>query len=313
MRHARLIAIVFVALLFAATARAAPSSRSDSSASLSSKAKLNSCCFCVYPNPGEKDSEEFSGMCQACLHVKYPGCEVRVAVARKDLKGAAEAGNCGQPIQIMNLEHGPDPSQVADIVEVCESVYPGCSVRVDDLSCSTYESDEAAQAAIQSLRSALPDGAVVNICGSGSVNMYAGCSFFRVTKRYVVAPGFTKETLGLCPAFGDGCDHSQDGGKVFKCIDTLGRERAMQCCPMREPQLGYWGDWPRCGGKGCTEKKCPTFQTCRDGAWKKQECTNDGVCVKFGFECAELNKVCGYGKTGEECVSNSSSSSGAKR
>jgi hypothetical protein len=209
----------------------------------------------------------------------------------------------------MNLEHGPDPKQVSDIVEVCKSVYPGCPLHVDDLSCSTYENDDLARIAIQSMQSALPYGTIVTICGSGSINKYLGCKFFRITKRYVVAPGFTKEKLGLCPTFGDGCDHSQDGGEIFKCADTLGRERKMQCCPMREPELGYWGDWPQCGGRGCTEKKCPTFQTCRDGEWRKQECTKDGACVKFGFKCADLNKVCGYGKTGAECVSKSSSSS----
>lgn len=303
------ILVVLMSALLATTAFAIPGPRSKKSSSSSSSSlsgPTTSCCFCVYPNPGERDSEKFRDMCEACLPHIYPNCGFRAAVAQRDLSQVAAVARCAKPIQLTNLQHGPDLSQVKQIVEVCRSLYPGCHLKINDLSCSTYESDAEAQAFIKTLQDDYEDGVIVDICGSGSVNMYAGCSFFRITKRYVVAPGFTKEKLGLCPAFGAACQHSQDGGKPFECLDTLGRKFLKQCCPMQQADLGYWGDWPRCGGRGCDERKCPSFQTCRDGEWKKQECTRDGVCWKHSFKCEELNQVCGMGSTGEECVKRAS-------
>ena len=208
----------------------------------------------------------------------------------------------------MNLQHGPAPVEVFTIIEVCQSSHPGCAIKIDDLSCSTFENEEKAQTFIAAIQDSLPDGAIVDICGSGSVNKFAGCRFYRTTKRYVIAPAFSTEKLGLCPDFGDACDHSKDGGKPFRCVDTLGRRMTIQCCPLADPKLGYWGDSHGCKGRGCDPSSCPSFQTCREGTWRKQECSKDGACVKFSFKCSELNKVCAHTPDGDECVAQPSPS-----
>ena len=269
------------------------------------------CCFCVYPNPGEQDSEAFHNLCDSCLPVRHPDCDVRASVAAGELRDAIKNASCRGPLNVMNLQHGPAHVEVFNIIEVCQSAYPGCAIKLDDLSCSTFEKEESAQTFISVIRDSLPDGAIVDICGSGSVNKFAGCSFYRTTKRYVVAPALSKERLGLCPRFGDACDHSKDGGKPFPCVDTLGRKMTLTCCPLSAPELGYWGDSHGCKGRGCSEKSCPSFQTCRDGTWRKQECSRDGVCVKFSYACSQVNKVCGRGATGEECVARPSPSATA--
>ena len=261
------------------------------------------CCVCVYPNPGEKDSEAFHDLCDSCLPVKYPNCEVRASFAAAALKDGLKSLQCRPPLYMMNLQHGPAPVEVKEIIEVCQSAYPGCTLHFNDLSCSTFENEESAQFFISVIRESLPDGAIVDLCGSGSVNKFAGCTFFRTTKRYVIAPAFSKEKLGLCPRFGDACDFSVDGQKSFRCVDTLGRTTSIQCCPLQDPKIGYWGDSHGCKGRGCNQTNCPNYQTCRDGTWRKQECSRDGACIKYSYKCGEVNKICGHGETGEECVS----------
>lgn len=286
-------------------AHALPSSAGRSTpspAAVVTPAKTNKCCVCVYPNAGERDSDTFRNLCDACLPVKYPNCDTRVSFEAKNLGEGIKKARCTGPVNIMNLQHGPDPSQVVNIVEVCQSAYPGCSLKVNDLSCSTYENEAEANFAINSIRASLPDGAIVDICGSGSHNKYGACEFYRVTKRYVVAPAFTEKKLGLCPRFGDACNHSQDGNKPFRCVDTLGREMTISCCPLTDPELGYWGDSHGCRGRGCDAQSCPSFQRCREGTWRKQECSRDGACITFAVSCGQMNKVCGHGETGEECV-----------
>ena len=34
------------------------------------------CCFCVYPNPDEQDSEDLHNLCDSCLPVRYPDCNI---------------------------------------------------------------------------------------------------------------------------------------------------------------------------------------------------------------------------------------------
>lgn len=299
------LVLLIASFLMSMRAHALPSSAgrlTPSPAPVVTAKKTNKCCVCVYPNAGERDSDTLHELCEACLPYKYPDCDTRVSFEAKNLREGIKNAHCTGPINIMNIQHGPDPSQVVNIVEVCQSAYPGCAIKMNDLSCSTYENEAAAEAAIKSIRESLPDGAIVDICGSGSLNKYGGCEFYRVTKRYVVAPAFLDKKLGLCPRFGEACDYSQDGNKSFRCVDTLGREMTIPCCPLTDSELGYWGDSHGCRGKGCDAKSCPTFQTCREGTWNKQECSRDGACIKFSMSCGQLNKVCGYGKTGEECI-----------
>jgi len=265
----------------------------SSARSASAKKK---CCFCVYPMPGTRDASIFEGMCQECLPVKFPGCDVYDTFPETDfMPDYIDKLNCSEPVNTLNIQHGPNVQQAINIFAVCQQAYPGCSVRMLDGSCETFEKLEDAQAAVEYLTALMPTNSRLEICGSGSVNVWQGCRNIRIVKKFVISPSFTEERLGLCPPFGAECHLKGDGGQSFKCLDTLGRQQEIPCCLVSHGTKGYWGGSHGCAGRGCDKTRCPTRQRCSGDVAEWQYCSEEtptGVCIKGSSDCWAFNKKC---------------------
>jgi len=253
------------------------------------------CCFCIYPMPGARDSDKFHHMCQRCLPVKFPNCDVYESFPSSDfMPEYIERHNCGPRISVLNNQHGPDISQAANIFAVCQSAYPGCSANILDTTCETYESQSKAEEAVQHYKSIMPPGAKVEICGSGSIHLWQGCDSYRIVKKYVISPTVTEERLGICPPFGSPCSFSHDGSQSFECLDTLGRKQTIPCCKSSK-EVGYWGGSHGCAGRGCSKTSCPTIERCVGNTLELHYCSEEsrtGVCIKNSADCEIYAKEC---------------------
>lgn len=273
--------------------------------------KKNKCCFCVYPAPGSRDSDNFKDICSQCLPEKFPDCDIYDSIPENAfIPEYIQKYNCEEAINTLNNQHGPDVSQAANIFAVCKNAYPGCSLNVLDVSCSTYESEDKAREAADYYRKSMLEemkiGSRLEICGSGSTHIWLGCKSYRIVKKFVISPSLVEEKLGLCPPFGSDCRYDLDHGRNFECVDTLGRKRSIPCCKIHNvTDYGYWGDDHGCAGRGCDQKRCPSFNRCRGTSAEWQSCSEvspTGVCIKGSADCAAYRKTCVQVGKKTDCV-----------
>lgn len=284
-------------LAFILHASAVPATPTQTSTLTPTPTKKNKCCFCIFPVPGTRDSQLFEDLCNSCLPIKFPDCDVYDSFPTSDfMPEYIKAHNCASPLSILNNQHGPDTRQFIDVYSVCQTVYPGCSIIANDVSCNTYESEAKAQEAIKYIKETLPDGGRVEICGSGSVHVWNGCNSTRIVKKFVISPTFTEEKLGICPPFGSECRYNVDGDHSFACLDTLNRKQTIPCCKVAgQESIGYWGNEHGCEGNGCTSARCPKKSACEDNTATGQYCSEEGpkgVCIKWKSDCWAYKKQC---------------------
>lgn len=203
----------------------------------------------------------------------------------------------------MNNQHGPDLSQAQEIIRVCTSAYPTCSIGLLDLSCGSYTNDFSAQAAIANIQRALGKGVHIDICGSGSNNVFLSCNSYRISKTYVLSPSAVTSDLGKCPEFGELCANV---GERFKCKDTLNRTFTIPCCKVEgEKEIGYWGGSGGCDGRGCNEQRCPDRHVCQGNTLIMQGCTSigpTGACLRVTHDCRAFDHVCGKKEDSVACI-----------
>lgn len=291
---------------YRAIAAPPPPIQTATAASTSIAGEKNKCCFCIFPIPGTRDSQLFEDLCNSCLPIKFPNCDVYDSFPTNDfMPEYIKAHNCRSPISVLNSQHGPDTHQIIDVYSVCQTAYPGCSIIANDVSCTTYESEEKAQEAIKYIKSTLPEGGRVEICGSGSVHVWSGCTSTRIVKKFVISPTFTKEELGMCPPFASECRYNEDGNKPFRCLDTLGRTWSIPCCKVQgDDVIGYWGNEHGCAGNGCTTTECPKKSMCDGNTATGQYCSEigpKGVCIKWKADCWAYKKQCTMVKGTASC------------
>jgi hypothetical protein len=274
-------------------------------ASPSAEVSPQRCCFCLYPEQGKKDSDKFKAYCDECLTKKYPGCSVYASIPANEYTAEKiREYNCSSPIKVLNNQHGPDPTQVVNVVQVCQSAYPQCSLTVSDTSCSTYEDPKDAEYAKEKIKEALHGAAQVELCGSVSTALTEGCYVHRVIKRFVISPTFTKENLGACPFIGSYCS-GYDASKEFDCLAPDGTKDKVKCCGVSDPHgVGYWGKSPDCSGNGCTDTTCPSKVGCKGNSRVGQFCQDPGpkgVCIRVKQVCNQ-NETCQIIEGVGECV-----------
>ena len=314
----RFFVLLIVFSLFIGNVWAQTSQLSSSSTSSSSSAppKKNTCCFCVHPNPGERDSDYFKNWCTTCLPQKFSNCDISKTVSASDFTPAfVKQFNCGK-INQFNLQHGPHTEQVINQIQVCHSAAPTCSINVNDASCSTYGEDSEAQKAVKAIQDSTGGKVQVTICGSASDNFIPNCEQFRISKKYIISPKGIREELGLCEATGVPCTPP---GSEFDCKDTLGRKWKQKCCQIQKVGLGLWGTPGHgCGGKSsCSESSCPTRLECQGDKLATQMCVplNDSKitrCMKVMIDCKVRGDVCVQEADGDaHCKPRQSSSSAA--
>lgn len=280
----------------------------------------NNCCFCIYPDRGKRDSEKLERECNLCGKAFSKGCNLYRSMQQSELTPEKVQQLSCDSISIVNNQHGPNAAAALAQIKVCQAAFPGCPTKVNDLSCSTYSDDASAWAAIREIQRAIPLGATVELCGSTSDNFESGCSFQRISKRWVIAPSVVKEELGLCPGFGENCSMPSDGGKRFNCTDTLGRKVSIPCCSGRiqstndEGQrgaygaaVGFWGDQNGCNGRGCDPARCPPAESCLDASrYKVQRCVGDlrtGFCQTYVSKCPPSSECRKKGNLSDKCWS----------
>jgi hypothetical protein len=287
-----LILSIFTLIGIAATALAAgPTTTPVASPTTTPSPTQQRCCFCVYPDKGQVDSDLFAAQCDRCATTAYQGaCDVYSSWSKSAYTDRAiQPLNCGS-VDLVNLQHGPTTAPAVSEIKVCQSAFPGCPVKLNDLSCATYYKRSEAQAAIKEIQTALFGRAKVSLCGSRSVNILNGeCSYSRSVEHWVISATNAKEELGLCPEFGEPCSFQRDGQGVFSCLDTLGRQKKIQCCSRAGGAAGYWGDQNGCSGRGCDAQRCPLVQSCSgDAGYSTQRCVGDpetGFCHKTWTPC----------------------------
>ena len=306
---ARILSSIIIGLVWATCplSFAAPDPRSSPRPSPSPSPRptdppaKNTCCFCISPPKDGPDAERFLNECQTCLPQKFPGCDVYKTFRADEYNDAVIKDlGCSGRVNIMNNQHGPDLSQAQDIIRVCSSAYPTCNINLLDLSCGSYTNETDAQRAIATIRTTVGSGVSVEICGSGSINVFLNCTSYRITKTYVISPSGSQGDLGLCPEFGTAC---WDIGERFKCKDTLGRMLTIPCCKIGVE--GYWGNSGGCDGRGCTEQRCPMKTFCAGNSLNMQGCSSlgpKGVCMKLAADCSNYGQVCGKKNDAIGCI-----------
>ncbi len=274
--------------------RSSPQATASPSPTPTSPAARNNCCFCISPPNGAPDAQRFYNECLACLPQRFPGCDTYKAFPADEYReGVVRELGCVGRVNIINNQHGPDLSQARQIIRVCTSAYPTCSIGLNDLSCGSYTNEFSAQAALLDIQKALGGGVSVDICGSGSTNLVVSCTPSRITKTYVVSPSVVRSDLGLCPEFGALCANI---GERFTCKDTLNRSLTIPCCKVEsEATIGYWGNGNGCDGRGCTTQRCPTRGFCSGAIRTTQGCSSvspTGVCIRTAVDCGIYGQVC---------------------
>lgn len=276
---------------------ASPSSSKSSSSAQSSSSerpKKKSCCFCVTPADGQKDAEKFAQICSACLPQKFPKCDVYASFRADQFDKKIAELQCDGPINVFNRQHGPNPNQALEIVRVCASAYPSCSIKLTDISCSSYGNEAEADKAIQKMQESLSPGMEVVLCGSVSDTVSIDCENTRIEKTYFISKSRIEENLGLCPAFGSPC---RPLNSEYKCKDSLNRTSTIRCCSTAHANLdkGYWGNSMGCEGRGCDAKRCPSMATCAGDDLLFQFCSENsssGVCLKHHIDCGRYGQMC---------------------
>jgi hypothetical protein len=272
----------------------------------------NKCCFCVYPSINERDHDAFKQKCNTCLGSVFEGCTATASFAQEDFtEEAIKPYNCQGTINQMNLQHGPDGSYVTSQVKVCQSAYPGCSLRFDDFSCLTFQNLEESRTFISQVQDNLQRPVSVQLCGSRSVNLVRGCDAMRQTIKYNISPSEIREELGPCPAPGTLCSVTEGipSQRSYKCSDS-GTIWNQECClfslqngpnPQDVFRRGVWG--PLGGGclfSGCTEDTCPTATRCDGNRINIQMCVNVEGSTGKASTCAQATRDCAA--EGLECL-----------
>ena len=293
----RFIALLIVFSLSINDVWAESSRLSSAAASSSSAAQKNNCCFCVHPNPGERDDHAFKALCERCLPQKFENCGVsRVVPASAFTSDFVNQFNCSSH-NVLNWQHGPNTEHVISQVQVCRSASPSCSINVYDMSCSTYGDDSKAQQAIKSIQDSLGGKGQVTICGSASDAVFLGCDIFRASRRYVISSADIRQDVGSCPGAGMFCSPP---GSEFSCKDTLGRQWRQKCCAIKQiDSTGIWGTPGRgcIGRNSCSASNCPHLMKCRGNAVSIQSCltladSDSTMCVKMLIDCGARHEVC---------------------
>jgi hypothetical protein len=163
------VTAAFMAFAYSALAES-PTAVPTGTPIISSPNKQQRCCFCVYPNKGQRDSDYFAAVCGRCKDTAHRGtCDEYKSLSSSEYtEEAIKQFNCSS-VSLVNLQHGPDTSLAVNQIKVCQSAFPGCPLSVNDLSCSTYKDEEEAQVAIKEIQKALFGRATVNICGSATL------------------------------------------------------------------------------------------------------------------------------------------------
>lgn len=267
------------------------------------------CCFCVHPDPGSRSSQEFASLCNSCLATSFQRCDVSAAIPSSQFTAEGiQHYNCRTPINVINIQHGPEAQYIVDQVRVCRSAFPSCSVNIDDRSCLTFSDPARVDRYLQEIRGQLTGGAQVNICGSRSITTMVGCKLYRQSTTLVISPSAIHESLGSCQPVGKVCSVGQGESGHYQCIEpNSDLEWTQKCCVVDGPErsdgsLGVWG--PIGGGCAlphCDSKSCPMISKCERGALIAQVCmplkdTNGdrSACVSIETKCSDFGKSCVY-------------------
>ena len=311
---------VVAALLFflpytAAAARrpATPTATATPTAAPAPADSPKQCCFCVYPDPGSRDSAEFGALCNSCLASSFERCDVSVSVPSARFTDAEiRRHNCRTPVNIVNLQHGPDAQYIVDQVRVCQSALPGCSVNINDWSCRTFSDPALVAQQLHTIQRQLGGNAQVNVCGSRSVTTMSGCKLYRQSMTLVISPSAIHESVGPCQPVGSVCSVEPGESGTYQCVEpNTDLYWYQRCCLVKVPgkedsELGVWG--PLGGGcalPSCDADTCPPNTMCNGDTFSAQACAQlqdtegkTSACVRVESKCSEFGKSCVYRSDG---------------